>query len=301
MATNDRQYLSRSHALLFHNQDTSHWDLPDNRAPEQLYVFFSMEAPRQSPHMLGPLNEAFNLTMTYRTDSDIRVQYGRTRVIDAPGSGGGDGDGQSADLAARVARGEAQAPDQPFVAWVVSNCDTPSERESFVDELRKYIAVDQYGGCNGVPPPGDTPPSCYRNLARTHLFYLAFENNLCRDYVTEKFFLSLRAGMIPVVRGAAPSEYLAMAPPHSYIHVEDFVGPQQLARHLSAVAGNASALSELTAWRRRYGIDGVQPAWCELCERLRGGDPAGGSVVPDLGKWWYQGSGCRRPEAAYES
>ena len=31
--------------------------------------------------------------------------------------------------------------------------------------------------------------------------YLSFENALCRDYITEKFYLALRAGTLPIVYG----------------------------------------------------------------------------------------------------
>lgn len=39
------------------------------------------------------------------------------------------------------------------VAWVVSNCGAPSGRNKYVDELKKYIDVDIFGGC-GTPCPG---------------------------------------------------------------------------------------------------------------------------------------------------
>ena len=75
---------------------------------------------------------------------------------------------------------------------------------------------------------------CYRHLAETHLFYLSFENTLCDDYITEKFWLALQAGMVPVVRGPSPQSYHRVAPPNSFIHVEDFAGPKALAAHLLA-------------------------------------------------------------------
>ena len=67
-------------------------------------------------------------------------------------------------------------------------------------------------------------------------FYLAFENSICKDYVTEKFFRGLQvipsmhwtslekidfqAPVVPVVLGGA--NYSAIAPNHSFIHVDDF-------------------------------------------------------------------------------
>ena len=67
-------------------------------------------------------------------------------------------------------------------------------------------------------------------------FYLAFENSICNDYVTEKFFRGLQvtisnqespcekqdiqAPVVPIVLGGA--NYSALAPNHSFIHVNDF-------------------------------------------------------------------------------
>jgi hypothetical protein len=34
-----------------------------------------------------------------------------------------------------------------------------------------------------------------------YYFYLAFENSLCKDYITEKFFDAMSRDVVPVVRG----------------------------------------------------------------------------------------------------
>ena len=36
------------------------------------------------------------------------------------------------------------------VAWLVTHCNTSSKRESYVNELRKFIPVDIYGKCNSL-------------------------------------------------------------------------------------------------------------------------------------------------------
>ena len=36
-----------------------------------------------------------------------------------------------------------------------------------------------------------------------HMFYMAFENSICDDYATEKFYRSLLYPIVPVVMGGA--------------------------------------------------------------------------------------------------
>ena len=64
-----------------------------------------------------------------------------------------------------------------------------------------------------------------------HRFYLAFENSMCDDYVTEKLFEQMAATelpLVPVVMGGA--DYADIVPERSVIDVRDFGGPADLAR-----------------------------------------------------------------------
>ena len=51
--------------------------------------------------------------------------------------------------------------------------------------MRKWIPIDQYGKCSAG---GDCDEECYKNLGSNYKFYLSFENSLCKEYVTEKFW-----------------------------------------------------------------------------------------------------------------
>jgi hypothetical protein len=55
-------------------------------------------------------------------------------------------------------------------------------------------------------------------LGRQYKFYLSFENSICRDYITEKFYQPLLNSMVPVVYGGADYE----ASPDSFIDVRNF-------------------------------------------------------------------------------
>ena len=58
-------------------------------------------------------------------------------------------------------------------------------------------------------------------MERDYKFYLAFENSICRDYATEKFYILLLFSTVPIVYGGADYEVIG-APLHSYIDVRNF-------------------------------------------------------------------------------
>ena len=45
--------------------------------------------------------------------------------------------------------------------------------------------------------PRTQEDACYQMLNNTYKFYLALENSVCQDYVTEKFFNILQYNVIP--------------------------------------------------------------------------------------------------------
>ena len=99
------------------------------------------------------------------------------------------------------------------------------------------MPVDIYGKCGAHHCSRKNERECYRNMERHYKFYLSFENSICDDYVTEKFFNILRYNVIPVTYSGA--NFSALAPPHSYINTLDFPSVTKLSKHLLKVrAGN---------------------------------------------------------------
>ena len=112
----------------------------------------------------------FNLTMSYRSDSDIPFKYftmnKRDKAVPIP----------SLDCILKT------FPKPKLVAWFVSHCETNSKRELYVNELQKYIGVDIYGKCGTLKcgSKRGREEKCYRMLQKKYHFYLSFENALCR-------------------------------------------------------------------------------------------------------------------------
>ena len=77
-----------------------------------------------------------------------------------------------------------------------------SKREVFVEELAKFIGVHRYGSpysrkCKksrfliNTQPLEDGDP-CFKMANENYRFIIAFENSICKDYVSEKVYNGLR-------------------------------------------------------------------------------------------------------------
>ncbi|RMB89833.1 hypothetical protein DUI87_33848 [Hirundo rustica rustica] len=234
------------------------------RLPTQSWIWFNMESPSHSSN-LSAMDNLFNLTMSYRRDSDIFVPYGELRLLGRP-------------------RPVTIPRKSKLVAWVVSNWQEESLRVRYYQELRKHIPVDVYG-------KNHTPLSHEHLLATIsqYNFYLAFENSQHQDYITEKLWRNaLSSGTIPVVLGPPRENYELFLPPDSFIHVDDFGSARELARFLLELAWDAERYRGYFQWRRWF-----QPVlgtgWalqlCRACRFLHTTEPRY-RAVPRLAAWF---------------
>jgi glycoprotein 3-alpha-L-fucosyltransferase len=67
--------------------------------------------------------------------------------------------------------------------------------------------------------------------------------------------------------GARPEDYAASLPPHSYIHVDDFRSPHDLADYLHVLDSNETLYNEYFAWKTGYTLAN-HSYWCLLCGLL---------------------------------
>ena len=102
-----------------------------------------------------------------------------------------------------------------MAGWIVSHCRTHSRREDYVKALQEHLSVDVYGACGPFKCDREKDEACFENISEKYKFYLAFENAICKDYVTEKMFRYLEADLVLVVRGGSAYEVKAT---HAYIH-----------------------------------------------------------------------------------
>ncbi|ELT99292.1 hypothetical protein CAPTEDRAFT_36020, partial [Capitella teleta] len=262
--TSDRRRLNDSDALLFNIRNLeSSWgyDLPSEpRKIKQVWVAHSAEPPQHTyPH---PANfpSVFNWTSFVRADSDVPLYYKKMMRSDELRTN------------QRVIWRNTSVPKLPVISekralasWLVSNCNTYSRRERYVQRLKSFVKVAIYGQCWGRNCNRAENQSACLEEVKKHIFYLSFENALCTGYVTEKFWNALVWGMIPVVM-ADRASIEQVAPPGSYIHVEDFDSPEELARHLRNVSQDQALYQSYFKWRKTHVL--VADYFCDLCSRL---------------------------------
>ena len=144
------------------------------KKPHQIWVLNLMESPFHT-NRLQQLKSKINWTASYRTDSTIVIPYDKfvLNSTNAP----------MEKKKTNYANGKTK-----MAAIFVSNCYSYSGRLAYVRELEKYVTVDVYGLCGNMTCERDEMDNCYQLLSDHYKFYLAFENSLCKDYISEKFF-----------------------------------------------------------------------------------------------------------------
>jgi hypothetical protein len=261
--TADRGLLDRAAAVVFHVPELRWWTLPRKR-PGQLWVAWSMESSANYPRLAAPRFLArFDLTMTYRLDSDVPCGYADYR------------EWVEGTIREGVVLPVAE-PDRPIAMFISSHHDR-SRRRAYARELAWHIGIDSYGAFmrNRVLDPDEGRASKLEAMTR-YPFTLALENSIAEDYVTEKFFDPLRMGSVPVYLGAPNVSRFAPGE-DCFIDVRDFAGPAALARHLRGLLAEPSRYQALHAWRERplrpelarVLVEQREPAFTRLCRAVQ--------------------------------
>ena len=173
---------------------------------------------------------AFNLTTSYRRDSDIPRPFGDANTMLRLVRYKNGTKTMTDEDHLNMILSRKNKPGTKYASWVVSNCNKTGgarERWDYVQDLvQAGLKLDGYGECWNntlTEKPWMSDPE-KPGLMSQYKFYLAFENSIhCNDYVSEKFWRnSLLQGSVPIVFGPHRSDVEAMAPKKSFIHSEDF-------------------------------------------------------------------------------
>ncbi|KAL9982709.1 hypothetical protein ACROYT_G004786 [Oculina patagonica] len=282
--TFDKGLLNVSDAVLFHAGALSPQldieKLTRNRLPGQRWVMYIKECPGVVP--IAPRYNAlyFNWTATYRRDSDFYVPYGAYASLETQNR-------PSSDEVSSYQRTKtddvleehsvqkvnyARGKDKMAVFGTSQHCG--GYRYEFVRALMKHVEVNVFGKCASQLQTNKTW-HCPRNMGngcleefQRHKFYLAVENSLCVDYITEKYWRnSLERGLVPIVLGGA--RYSAeQVIPGSFINAANFDSVKDLADYLKYLDNNDTAYNQYFAWKTKYKVVKYQFWLCQLCKAL---------------------------------
>ncbi|XP_006004936.2 4-galactosyl-N-acetylglucosaminide 3-alpha-L-fucosyltransferase 9 [Latimeria chalumnae] len=266
--TVDKSLYNRSHAILIHHRDIS-WDLTNlpqlARPPFQKWIWMNLESPTHTPQKNG-LQHLFNLTLTYRRDSDIQVPYGLL-------------------ITSRTAFDFEVPSKNKLICWVVSNWNPEHARVKYYNELNKHIEISTYGQAFGEY----LSDSSLMPTISSCKFYLSFENSIHKDYVTEKLYNALLAGSVPVVLGPSRENYENYIPSDSFIHVDDFLSPEELAKYLLTLDRNEDMYLRYFNWKKHFTVK-LTRFWeahaCYACEHVRRHQEY--KSLTDLEKWFWE-------------
>ncbi|XP_046579668.1 alpha-(1,3)-fucosyltransferase C-like [Haliotis rubra] len=277
----DPTQIRRADAVLINVVQLSD-TIPPAKQANQVWIMFGLECPyyyESKVHYSQQWRRVFNWTMTYRLDSDIALPYNvllRTATH------------KSANFT-KLALKKTKS-----VLWFASNCETPSRREDYVAELRKHIPTDVYGNCGS--PMCSYGGDCQSSLFGEYRFYLAFENTLCIDYISEKLYKIYSENIVPIVRGGA--DYNSLLPKGTYINAADFSSPKELATYLKYLETNVTAYAEILENKSGYRHSDVETtyesAFCDICLKLHNLDKYH-QYYYDSARWIHEDT-CHNPK-----
>ncbi|KAI6184288.1 Glyco-tran-10-N domain-containing protein [Aphelenchoides bicaudatus] len=233
------------------------------------YVLFSTQ---ESPVNYGaPSGSDFNMSIGFRHDSPTASPY--------------------------VASESSFPKSQPLrktlgAVWFVSHCTTNSKRESLVSSLKKYFNVDSFGACARYQCP--KLDKCENKINTEYHFYMALENSICKDYITEKLWhQSYLNTVIPVVLKRKLVE--PYVPPNSFIAFDDYKSVKEMAEHMKKLMNNKTEYIKYFDWRQKYEVifldgknhDKLERPWglCQLC-RLLHLNPLSQYRIDNMDEYW---------------
>ncbi|XP_071358818.1 4-galactosyl-N-acetylglucosaminide 3-alpha-L-fucosyltransferase 9-like [Trachinotus anak] len=264
--TDDKSLYHKVQGIIFHHRDINLASLPKEPRPWfQKWVWSNMESPANSGQM-AELNHLFNLTCNYRLDSSIPVPYGHLTLRPS--------ENVTFELPAK----------DKLVCWIVSNWNPNYKRVQYYDELKKHLQINGYGSAFNKRITGEERIKIISSCK----FYLSFENSIYRDYITEKLYSPLQLGTVPITLGPPRQNYEDHIPSDSFIHVDDFSSPQELAEWVLHLDQNNTEYMKYFNWKNKFEVqmsDFGREHACRACSFIQNNRRY--QAFNDLNKWYW--------------
>lgn len=207
-------------AIIFPPKNLTREFRPSVRTRSQIYIFTSLTSSRTAPVCDEFNDNFFNWTLTYRLDSHIPWTYFSVRnrfgAIVAPSLDVNWEDNYlhtSAPIKSALKR--ILSKKTKAAVWIVTFCPSKSFFEDYLLVLETVLVyfslkIDLYGECSYKKCPDN---DCPKLIKENYLFYIAYENAIIEDYVTEKVLDGYENFAVPIVYGGANySRYVSICP-----------------------------------------------------------------------------------------
>ncbi|KAK6183099.1 hypothetical protein SNE40_010644 [Patella caerulea] len=277
---NGWNHFNNSDAVVFYGVDLPLKSPPIRVKSDQIWVVSGWESPHHTrSHVLSnpEWRDQINWTMTYRLDSDIPVPYAIVKNLENKPNKN---------------YGEIMTNKKKLVAWVVSNCQTHAQRMKYVEQLKEIIPVDVFGRCGS-----STPKDLFGMINKTYKFYLSFENSLCKDYITEKFFGRQKLDVVLITRGGG--DYTKFYPKESFINSKNFKNAHELGKFLLKLDKDNNAYVKYLKSKENYRSEdfsvSIRQGLCDMCKMLHD-KKIHRNVYRDYHKWWTNSNCKSKPD-----
>lgn len=219
---------SLTEGFMFYGSDIAWTDLPLPRNSARFWALLHEESPKNNWLLAyEPVISLFNYTATCSRHSNYPLVSQYLESV------------EKVSRPVKVPTSEKSKQGLGILVYIHSDCNPPSDRDAYMKELMKYVTVDSYGRClhNKDLPEHLKDPLTFDtddllDIISKYKFSIAFENAICHDYITEKFWRPLVAGSVPVVLGSPTIRNWAPDVNYSLIVAEDFASPRELAEYL---------------------------------------------------------------------
>ncbi|CAJ0588730.1 unnamed protein product [Cylicocyclus nassatus] len=274
-------------AYLFHGPNIVLTDLPA-QGPNHLNILIARESPLQlkkinslqqasRSYYNNPLQSLFakeelprnyfNITITYKRSSRYFFPYGQLVPISP-------GDSRDSIFTKEEVRIALKKKKNGVLFY---NCNTSSET-LYLENIRKLGATEiiEEDKCERRISAGISAgsalckPDCSSNdLVATHRFYIAFEDDICDDFISEKFYDQFSQLLVPIVRKRRIYRD-AGVPRHSFIAVDDFDNFEDLREYLELLRRNDTEYLRYFEWTNDFRKPNTYrtDVLCKLCEDI---------------------------------
>ena len=209
--------------------------------PNQQRAVINLEAHTFDPHHLAETD----IFVTYHKEADVVISYGNELYphLISP---------QCQLMCALEEIGNM--PSKPATQGIMMSIFVSAScnrHNNFIPRIMALIPSHSFGACFNNQQEAN---SLIRSLSKAqhankYPFYLAIENTILEDYVTEKFYMGFRLNNTVMVYLGAPNAQLYAPAPNSFIHANTFASVETLVAYLHQVAADKKLFQSFLAWR----------------------------------------------------